>query len=398
MAERIATAEFFPLAIPRDEPYLGPLESGVEPNSKGYFIRPGNRSIYSLADHSVLVKLTSSGGAVGWGECVTVVAPRVVCAILDELLFPLVVGRGCDQPAILYQDLYDTMRVRGFFGGFLHDAIAAIDIAMWDLAGKLSGRPLCELLGGGRRTKIAAYVSGLPGRTQAARMEKARRFLGEGFHAFKFAAAVAHEGEFSELRALREVVGPEPDILIDFHWKYTSGEAVRRITQLEPLGLYVAEAPVPPEDIEGQARVAAAVRTPVGIGEELRTPYDYAIRFQRHCMDVIQPEVGRAGVTAFRDICQMAEAFHCAVMPHASIGIGIFQAASLHCAATLKNLPYHEYQHSIFDRNLRFVTGDMSCRAGLFSVPSGPGLGVEPQPEVFRFVQGAAQESRYAVG
>jgi galactonate dehydratase len=396
MSERIVKAEFFPLAIPRDEPYLGPLEAGVEPNSKGYFIRPGNHSIYSLDDHSVLVKLTSSVGAAGWGECVTVVAPRVVCAVLDELLLPLVIGRSCDQVAILYQDLYDTMRVRGFFGGFFHDAIAAIDIAMWDLAGKLAGKPVCELLGGARRTRIPAYVSGLPGRTQADRMEKAKRFLKEGFNAFKFAAAVAHEGEYSELSALRDAIGPKPDVLIDFHWKYTSGEAIRRISQLEPLGLCVAEAPVPPEDIEGQARVAEAIHTPVAIGEELRTVYEYAPRFQRHCMDVIQPEAGRAGITAFQDICRMAEAFHCAVMPHASIGIGIFQAASLHCAATVKNLPYHEYQHSIFDRNLRFVTGDMNCRAGFFSVPSGAGLGVEPRPDVFEYVQTAFGAARCA--
>jgi len=333
---------------------------------------------------------------VGWGECVTVVAPRVVCAVLDELLFPLVIGRDCGRVAVLYQDLYDTMRVRGFFGGFFHDAIAAIDIAMWDLAGKLSGKPVCELLGGARRTAIPAYVSGLPGKTQADRVEKAARFLSQGFRAFKFAAAVAHDGEYSELSALREAVGPQPDILIDFHWKYTSGEAIRKITQLEPLGLCVAEAPVPPEDIDGQARVAAAVHTPVAIGEELRTVYEYAPRFQRHSMDVIQPEVGRAGVTAFRDICQMAEAFHCAVMPHASIGIGIFQAASLHCAATVKNLPYHEYQHSIFDRNLRFVTGDMSCQAGFFQIPSGAGLGVEPRAEVFEFVQRAPATARRA--
>jgi galactonate dehydratase len=227
-------------------------------------------------------------------------------------------------------------------------------------------------------------------------MEKAKRFLKEGFNAFKFAAAVAHEGEYSELSALRDAIGPKPDVLIDFHWKYTSGEAIRRISQLEPLGLCVAEAPVPPEDIEGQARVAEAIHTPVAIGEELRTVYEYAPRFQRHCMDVIQPEAGRAGITAFQDICRMAEAFHCAVMPHASIGIGIFQAASLHCAATVKNLPYHEYQHSIFDRNLRFVTGDMNCRAGFFSVPSGAGLGVEPRPDVFEYVQTAFGAARCA--
>ena len=81
-------------------------------------------------------------------------------------------------------------------------------------------------------------------------------------------------------------------------------------------------------------------------------------------MDVIQPEMGRTGLTSFVDICKLGQAFHCRIMPHASIGIGIFQAASLHVTATLQNCPMHEYQHSIFDKNLRYITGYMSCSEG----------------------------------
>jgi galactonate dehydratase len=103
-------------------------------------------------------------------------------------------------------------------------------------------------------------------------------------------------------------------------------------------------------------------------------------------MSIIQPEMGRTGITGFWRICQLAQAFHCRVMPHASIGIGIYQAASLQVAAALKSMPYHEYQHSIFDRNLRFVTGNMRCEAGYFVLPDGPGLGVEPSDEAFKYV------------
>jgi len=85
-------------------------------------------------------------------------------------------------------------------------------------------------------------------------------------------------------------------------------------------------------------------------------------------------------------IGRMAETFHCRVIPHAAIGVGIFQAASLHAAAALPNVAAHEYQHSVFDRNLRFVTGDMRCEGGAFHVPSGPGLGVAPSPEIDAFV------------
>jgi L-alanine-DL-glutamate epimerase-like enolase superfamily enzyme len=198
------------------------------------------------------------------------------------------------------------------------------------------------------------------------------------------------------MRELRRAIGPSPKILIDFHWRYSAAEAIQKISQLEPLDLYVAEAPVAPEDMDGQAQVAAALRTPVGIGEELRTVYEYLPRFVRRSMDVIQPEMGRTGLTSFVDICKLSQAFYCRVMPHASIGIGIFQAASLQVTATLPNCPYHEYQHSIFDKNLRYINGDMKCADGYFTLPSGPGLGVEPNEDALAHRIGQPSEALHA--
>jgi galactonate dehydratase len=310
----------------------------------------------------------------------------VATAVLREILAPLALGGDPHDVMAIYEDLYDAMRVRGFFGGFYHDAIAALDIALWDLRGKLLGLPVSKLLGGQRREKIAAYVSGLPKATLEERAALAKEWMDKGFHALKFAAAVAHEGEVAEMRELRAAVGPGPKILADLHWKHSAGAAIKLIAELEEYDLYIAEAPVHPEDIEGQARVVRAVKTPVAIGEEYRTIYEYEPRFRRGCMDVIQPEIGRTGLSSFWQICQLAQAFHCEVMPHASIGIGIFQAASLHASACVSNLPYHEYQHSIFDKNLKYLTGNMRCEAGFFHLPDGPGLGVEPTQEVFEHV------------
>jgi L-alanine-DL-glutamate epimerase-like enolase superfamily enzyme len=358
MSETIASVEVFPVALPRETPYLGPLESGNRPNEKGYFVRPGNSSIYSIHDQSVLVKVTSSGGAVGWGECVGFVGPQVSTAVLTEILGPFVRGRDPHDVVAIYEDCYNLMRVRGFFGGYYHDAIAALDIALWDLRGKLTNLPIRKLLGGTRHERLPAYVSGLPRPTLPERAALAREVIDMGFAAVKFAAAVANEGELAEMRAIREAVGPGVKIL--------ALEAIRLIRQLEAYDLYLAEAPVQPEDLEGQAQVAAAVSTSVGIGEELRTVYEYRPRFTARCMNVIQPEMGRTGITSFWHICQMAQAFHCKVMPHASIGVGLFQAASLQASAAL--------------------TGDMACTAGFFTLPSGPGLGVEPREEVFEHV------------
>ena len=101
-------------------------------------------------------------------------------------------------------------------------------------------------------------------------------------------------------------------------------------------------------------------------------------------MLVVQPEMGHTGVTQFMQIARMANAFACRVIPHASIGVGVFQAASLHAAAALPNCPYHEYQHSVFDRNLAFVDTTMTCRDGFFHVPEGPGHGVTPRESLWQ--------------
>ena len=104
-------------------------------------------------------------------------------------------------------------------------------------------------------------------------------------------------------------------------------------------------------------------------------------------MSILQPEMGHTGISQFMQIARMANAFHVKVIPHASIGIGIFQAASLHAAAALPNCPMHEYQHSVFDRNLAYARTTMRCERGAFTPPEGPGLGIEPDETLWNFVR-----------
>ena len=120
------------------------------------------------------------------------------------------------------------------------------------------------------------------------------------------------------------------------------------------------------------------MRTNVAIGEEIRTVYEYRPRFLNRCMNIIQPEMGRMGVTQFWNVCQMARAFHTLVMPHGSIGIGIFLAASLHASAACSQFVMHEYQHSIVDKNLQYIRGGLKCEEGFFHLPEDAGIGVTP--------------------
>jgi len=387
MIVRIAAVETFIISLPRDTPYLGPLGPGERINERGYLVRRGNRAIYPSTDMSVLIKLTAVDGTVGWGETYGIVAPDAVVAIIDDVLGPLLVGRDPRDPVVIQEDLYDLMRVRGFFGGFFVDAIAGVDIAVWDLFGKLLGQPVVKLLGGQRQERIPAYVSGLPRATLAERLALARDFAARGFDAFKYAAVVSFEGIVEEMRVLREGLGSDVKLMVDLHWKFTAQEAVQLIDRLAPYHPYFVEAPCQPEDIEGQAHVGNSVRVPLALGEELRTVFEYRPRFERRAMSIVQPEMGHTGISQFMQIGRMANAFHMKVIPHASIGIGIYQAASLHATAALPNAPMHEYQHSVLDRNLQYVDTTMRCEQGFFTVPEGPGLGIAPNASVWQFLR-----------
>ncbi len=384
---KICRVETFIISIPRDVPYMGPLGPGESINERGYLIRHGNRSIYPSTDMSVLIKITADDGTIGWGETYGIVAPNAVTSIIDDVLGPVVVGRDPRDVVTIQEDLYDLMRVRGFFGGFYVDSIAGVDIAIWDLFGKLVGQPVVKLLGGQRQTQIPAYVSGLPGKTLDDRLRVAKDFKARGFDAFKYHSAVSFDGIVEEMRVLREGLGSEVKLMVDLHWKFTAQEAIQLIEQITPYRPYFVEAPCQPEDIEGQAHVGANIKVPLALGEEWRTVYEYRPRMERRSMSIIQPEMGHIGISQFMQICRMANAFHMKVIPHASIGIGIFQAASLHATAALPNSPMHEYQHSIFDRNLQYVNTAMACTNGAFTMPEGPGLGIEPNDTVWQHVR-----------
>jgi L-alanine-DL-glutamate epimerase-like enolase superfamily enzyme len=101
----------------------------------------------------------------------------------------------------------------------------------------------------------------------------------------------------------------------------------------------------------------------------------------------VQPEIAHTGVTQFAAIAQRARTAGAALMPHATIGVGIFMAASLHAAAAHGDVPYHEYQPSVFDRNVRYVHTSMRCAAGYYHLPEGPGHGATPRPELWQFVR-----------
>lgn len=387
MRDVVVRVEPFILTIPRETPYLGALRKGEEVNTGGYFVRQGNRTVYPTVDRNVLVRITTRDGVVGWGETYGIVAPRATTAIISDLLAEFVIGSDPFDVAATHDRLYDLMRVRGYTGGYYLDALAAIDIALWDIAARIAGQPLVKMLGGQRRETIPAYLSGLPRPTLSSRVELAAEWQAKGFDAFKFASPVADQGVVAEIEGLRKALGPTAQIACDMHWAQTAARAKATIRAMEPHGLWFAEAPVDPEDVAGLADVAASVSTPVAAGEEWRTAYDAQARLSRRACSILQPEMGHKGVTEFLRIAGLAQTHHLEVIPHATIGIGIFLAASLHASAAAAAVTCHEFQHSIVEPNRRFLEGEITCNSGLYSLPSGHGLGVRPSADALKIME-----------
>lgn len=387
MSDRVAKVEVFTLTQPRDTPYLGAARAGEEPNARGYLVRKGNRTVYPIFDRSILVRIETQHGVVGWGETYGLAAPGAVGAIIGDLLADFTIGRDPSDPAAVFDDLYDLMRVRGYGGGFYVDALAAIDIALWDIAGRQTGKSVAEFLGGPRHVTIPAYVSGLPEKTREARAELAQSWQARGFNSFKFASPVADDGPAAELAGLRAALGPSARIAADMHWNQTADEALSLIESMVPHGLWFAEAPVRTEDIGGLEKVSKSTDQRIAVGEEWRTVWDMRHRVERCRISIVQPEMGHKGITSFVRIGHLAADLGIDVIPHATIGAGIFLAASLQASAVLPTIKGHEFQHSIFEPNRQLLTGDMDCTAGQYCLPTGAGLGVAPSTEALALLE-----------
>lgn len=375
---KVKSVEAFVLTIPRNQPYLGDAKKGEEANKKGYFVRKGNNTVYATVDRTVVVRIETYSGIVGWGETYGLIAPEATMALINSFMVDFVKEKDPFDVSVIYENIYNMMRYRGYDGGYYHDALAAIDIALWDIAGKLAGLPIAKLLGGQRRTKIPAYVSGLPKPTLKERVDLALFWQDKGFNSFKFATPQAGDNLEEEMSELRSALGPEAKIACDMHWNQTSAEAITQISEMEPFKLWFAEAPTATEDIEGLAHIASSVKTPIAVGEEWRTVYDAQARIGKKAVHIVQPEMGHKGITQFMRIGLAAQSQNLGIIPHATIGSGIFLAASLQASSALEGIKSHEYQHTIFDRNKHLISEGIEVGNGFYTISDKPGLGVEP--------------------
>ena len=380
---QIASIEAFILKLPAETPYLGQSPEGA---GNGYFVRPPWQSLYSHRYESTLVRVVADDGAEGWGEALTPVGPEVVATIVDRLIAPMLVGRDATSPRANWYFLRSLMRERGHLVGHQADALAAVDTALWDLCGRITGRRVVDLLGGALREVVPTYISGLPRPTDDSRAELARDWTTRGATAFKLHLGWGVEEDLAAFDAVKAAV-PTARIAVDAHWAYSVPESVALARGLERRGAWFFEAPLAPEDIGGHAELAGKTQLAIGIGEMLRNRYEFGAWLDSRALGIAQPDVGRTGITEAMAIAELCSAHHVPVALHHSTGLGISLAAGLQVSAALVDMLAFEYQPSSVEVGESRLGAVVPHDAQAFTLPSGPGLGVEIDVDTVRTLQ-----------
>jgi galactonate dehydratase len=328
--------------------------------------------LYSIDFETCLVRVELSNGLVGWGEAQAPLAPEVAGSIVNLLLRPALVGEAFDgsakRIAELWGRMYATMRVRGHSGGFMLDAMSGVDIALWDLAGKLAGKPVANLLAAEPKRHVPAYVSGTSGATPAERAAFAARHAADGFSLVK----LYYESDWADLLAVADALPAGMQFAVDALWHLPPEGAVAMAHDLDARRARWLECPLYPEDVAGHAALAAAITTPIAVGESYRSLGELEPFLP--IAKILQPDLGRVGITGFMDI---ARAFAGPVIPHLSIAMGPQVAAAIHVAAAASTCDLCEFNPNVLATANTFLAEPLRCEGGRYAVPAAPGLGIE---------------------
>jgi galactonate dehydratase len=312
----------------------------------------------------VYVKIETNHGVSGWGD-LKGVDPRPA-KVLAESLFELLDGENPTRIEHIWQKLYRSHRdMRG--GALMVHTIAAIDIALWDIAGKLWGVPVYRLLGGPTRERIRVYHT-----------PKAAKVPPHGIY--------EHSGDPPDIdrmvkavKAAREKVGPDGAVMFDAHSAVPPATLIQFAAAIKPYDVLFIEEPAVPGNVETFKRLKQHIDVPLAAGERDRTIWEMIPYLQEGCLDVLQPDCNHGGgVTSMKKVATLAEAFFVPLAPHCTATfLGI--AASLHVVSSIPFFLIHEFYPDNAGFNVPGVTrmAYQLDKDGTIGLPPGPGLGVE---------------------
>jgi L-alanine-DL-glutamate epimerase-like enolase superfamily enzyme len=356
----------------------------------------------SSAQDTVVVEIETDEGLIGIGETDLNAWVARACIeapgthTMDRGLRSMLLGLDPLDPVSIWQELYVGTAMTGRRGALIH-ALGAIDIALWDLAGKAAGVPSWRLLGEQARDELTPYASLQPEvgsfdayvRSMVAWATAARDL---GFTAAKLEATFdgpyAHAGLHGPdewvvevVRAVREAAGPEMILMVDVQYAFDDvGRALRVAEAIAEFDIFFLETPLWVDDLTGYAELARRSPVRIAMGEWLTTRFEFAALIDGGCVQVVQPDIGRVGgLTEARRVAQMAATKELLVVPHAW-KTGISVAAAAHLAMVTPHMPFFEFLPAeLCESRLRkeLVHDELVYRHGHLAIPTKPGLGFE---------------------
>ena len=347
---------------------------------------------YMVPPRWLFLKIETDEGVTGWGEPVLEGRASTVAAAVEELSDYLI---GQDPRNI--EDLWTVMYRGGFYrgGGIMMSALAGIDQALWDIKGKALGVPAYELLGGKVRDKIRVY-SWIGGDRPSDTAAAAKDAVDRGFTAVKMNGTEELQyidtwdkvqGCLENVQAVRDAVGDNVGIGVDFHGRVHKPMAKVLLKELEPFKLMFIEEPVLSENVNSMLEPLRNSSTPIALGERLFSRWDFKDVLASGAVDIIQPDPSHCGgITEARKIAAMAEAYDVAVALHCPLG-PIALAANLQIDAGAYNAFIQEQSLGIHynkSNDLLDYVNEPSVFAyedGMVAIPEGPGLGIDVNEE-----------------
>ena len=340
--------------------------------------KQGWQTVYARYIETPLVKVTLSDGTVGWGEANSGIGPEIVCMIINDLLAQMINGQEFESPAALWDFQYDTQRGRGYSSGYWLDALAAIDIAVWDAIGKREQSPVAALLAPNPMTRFDVYLSGIRRSTLQERSEHVNSWIDTGLRGAKIFLTGDVDKGTAELDGLIEGAPGLEQWMVDTLWMCSPESAELGKSEYGRRNVRFFECPLQPEDLNGHQILVKKPGAPIALGEHFRSRYQMESWVQEpRALNVYQPDIGRTGFSDY--MVQMKIASDCGVptTPHMGSGVSVFQAATLQCAAVASPDYLQEFQGGLSDRLDKASDTGWKYADGGFKLPDRPGIGVE---------------------
>jgi L-alanine-DL-glutamate epimerase-like enolase superfamily enzyme len=366
----------FPIRVRKDDEAEGKDKPAVIDFGDYYVDKEAFTSIYSKHHETTVIKIETDTGIVGWGEAQTPVSPRTTQVIIEDLVRPMIIGRDPFDIEAIWTRNYGGMRERGHPTGFYVDAIGGTDIALWDIVGKATGKPVHKLAGGRYRDKIKLYA-GIGGTNPDNVADLAEEHVGYGYKALKLHLIVDGDTVADIARAVRKRVGPDIMLMCDVHMRQSVSSAIKLGRELEKLDFTWLESPLFPEDIPGAVALSEALDMAVAIGEWSRTRYEMREAFERRAYDIVMHDIARTGITEGHRIGTIADTYNIPVAPHVGGGGILSVAATVEYSASCSNFMIMEHSHKANEFKNSITSEDYEPQNGFFEVSDKPGLGIE---------------------